>query len=103
MAEPQGSWLSSDAFVACEHGLPCGHGWEGPPEQSPTALVQKFMVPETVMVEERLDGNFSTQENAMCLQFWAGGPQISCSVVAGLSTTQMLSSLGNAAQRLTDM
>lgn len=45
-------WLVN---MAC---LPCGHvgGWESRPEQSPTSLVQKFMVPERAMVEERLDG-----------------------------------------------
>lgn len=55
--------------MAC---LLCGHvgGWESRPAQSPAALVQKFMVPERVMVEQRLDGNFLSYrgvQGSVCL------------------------------------
>lgn len=64
------------------------------------------MVPERVMVEQRLDGNFLSHrrmQGSMCLQFWApGGPWdfLLCCCRFEDYTDAFLP--GNAAQRLTD-
>lgn len=87
VAEPQGSWLSSDAFVAWEQGLPCGHagGWERHPKQSPTALVQEFMGPERAGVAQRADRNsfFHTGDWEKQCDLWFIGADRTLSIHLG--------------------